>query len=197
MNDNPVWTLGNVLLLACIFIASAWIGAGITLLNLAGRVVMSLGGFVASGGPYAIAHPAPGWIWIVPVAIVSTAFVAVFSVWLSHKTGGFSLLIWLWCGLFVSLGIQFAIFGLKPPTQSGVQIVWGWVLCAALFIPMGIAPLIGARWLGNPMAVSNPSSGSRPAEISPVYKAAYTICVVAGAAAGIVGSFLLFRALAR
>ncbi|MBN2200328.1 hypothetical protein JW777_00070 [bacterium] len=196
MNTDTVWTRSHILLLVCVAVASAWIAAGITLLNLAGRVVMSMGGFVASGGPYAIAHPAPGWIGIVPIALVSTAFMAVFSVWLSHKTGGFSLLTWLWAGLFVSLGVQFAIFGLKPPAQSGVRIVWAWILCAAFFLPMGIAPLIGARWLGNPTAVSNRSSGSLPAETSPAFKTAYAVCVLSGAAAGIAGGKFLFQCIA-
>jgi hypothetical protein len=196
MNGISVWTRGNILLLAGIAIVSAWIAAGITLLNLAGRVVMSLGGFVASGGPYAIEHPAPGWIGVVPLAVVSTAFVAVFSVWLSNRAGGFSLLIWLWTGLFTSLGVQFAIFGFHPPAGAGVKIAWGWVICAVVFLPMGLLPVLGAIGMGNPAAGSTASSGSRPAETSPAYKAAYTACVIAGAAAGIAGGMLLFRGMA-
>ena len=42
----------------------------LTLLYQGMRAIMYLGGFVASGGPYAIAHPAPGWVWIVPVSII-------------------------------------------------------------------------------------------------------------------------------
>lgn len=197
MIGNPVWSRSNILLLAGMGVCSAWIAGAITLLNLTGRVVMSMGGFVASGGPYAIAHPAHGWMAIVPLAIVSAGFAAVFSVWLSRKTGGFGLLTWLWAGLFVSLGVQFAIFGLKPPAQSGVKIVWGWIVCAALFIPMGIAPLIGARFLGNPVAISPSLHANRPALLSPVYRKVYAACVILGAAAGIAGAFLLFRAVSR
>ena len=32
------------------------------------RPIMRLGGMVASGGPYAITHPAPSWVWILPVS---------------------------------------------------------------------------------------------------------------------------------
>jgi hypothetical protein len=66
MNDLRIWNPRNILLLTGIAICSAWITAGITLLNLAGRVVMSLGGFVASGGPYAITHPESTYILIGP-----------------------------------------------------------------------------------------------------------------------------------
>jgi hypothetical protein len=196
MPENRVWSTRNILLLAGIAICSAWIAAGITLLNLAGRVVMSLGGFVASGGPYAIAHPAPAWIPIVPLAIVSTAFVAVFSVWVSDRAGGFGLILWLWCGLFTSLGVQFALFGFHPPAGAGVKVVWGWVICAVFFLPMGLLPLLGAAGMGNPVDVSSKSSGFRPAKEDRAYRIAYAMAVVIGAAAGIAGALLLFRSLA-
>ena len=34
------------------------------------RAMMRLGGMVASGGPYAIEHPAPHWVWVMPLSIV-------------------------------------------------------------------------------------------------------------------------------
>jgi hypothetical protein len=196
MNSDRVWTPQNTGMLAGIFVASGWIAAGITLLNLAGRVVMSLGGFVASGGPYAIAHPAPGWIPMVPAAIVSSAFMALFSVWLANRTGGFSLLPFLWCGLFVTLGIQFAVFGLHPPATAKGGIAWGWLLCAAFFIPMGLAPAVLRKWLGDPTAIAPDASRVRPARESAAYRTAYSVCVIAGAAAGMAAGFAIFRAVA-
>ena len=48
----------------------AGVAFAISLLYQAMRPIMRLGGFVASGGPYAIEHPAPSWVWIMPVSIL-------------------------------------------------------------------------------------------------------------------------------
>ena len=62
-----------------------------TLLSQAMRGVMDLGGFVASGGPYEIAHPAPGWIWVFPVSILAgLVFLLLYSIF-AKKIGGIKL----------------------------------------------------------------------------------------------------------
>ncbi len=126
--------------LACV----AWVAACLTILFLGMRGVMRLGGFVASGGPYPIAHPAPGWVWIVPVAVV-TGLAAVFAGIFANPRGGWvSLLPLAWPALFVSLGWNFLEFGFRPPSGGG-GVAWGWLVCGFLFIPMGLLPLLAAR----------------------------------------------------
>lgn len=117
----------------CFGIAIAW-------LYLCMRGIMRLGGFVASGGPYHIAHQAPGWVWMMPVSIF-LGLIAVFASFAATKRiGGPNLMALAWSGLFISLGWNFLEFGLYPPMGEGP--VWGWIIPGVLFIPMGAIPLL-------------------------------------------------------
>jgi hypothetical protein len=123
-----------------VFLTSQFLfGVALTNLYLGMRGVMRLGGFVASGGPYEIAHQAPGWIWIMPVSI----FVGLISVFVSFgaggKLGGPNLMALAWSALFTSLGWNFMEFGFSPPGGQGLS--WGWIICGVVFIPMGLIPL--------------------------------------------------------
>ena len=122
-------------------ICAAGLGCCITVLNLACRFVMSMGGFVAAGGPYEIAQPAPGWILAVPASILLGFLFGGISMLLSKRLGGFGLIPLIWVGLFLSLGYQFADMGLNPPGGGGAA--WGWIVCAVLFFLMGLAPVAG------------------------------------------------------
>lgn len=76
-----------------IVIGALGLAACVALLFLATRTLMAAGtGFVASGGPYEIAHPAPEWIWLVPASILSgVAFIGIH--WRGARyLGGFNLL---------------------------------------------------------------------------------------------------------
>ena len=108
-------------------------------LYLGMRGIMRLGGFVASGGPYEIAHPAPGWVWILPVSIIVGMISVFVSLGAGHRIGGPSLMSLAWSALFLSLGWNFLEFGLHPPVGDGL--VWGWLICGVLFVPMGAFPL--------------------------------------------------------
>ena len=99
------------------------------------RGVLDLGGFVATGGPYEIAHPAPEWVLLVPV-----------SIWCGWAFGGLmfaatrrleapSPIPLIWSSVFLSLGYNFAEYGVRPPGGDGLQ--WGWILCAVVFVGMG------------------------------------------------------------
>ena len=102
------------------------------------RGVMRLGGMVASGGPYAIAHPAPSWVWIMPAAIV--AGMAFFFINLfSGRGAGVNLMPLAWPGLFLSLGWNFLEFAFSPP---GGGLAWGWLVCGVMFFLMGGLPLL-------------------------------------------------------
>lgn len=196
VNDAPIWTRRSIGWLIGITLAAAGLAAAVTLLNLAGRAVMELGGFVASGGPYEIAHPAPGWILLVPASILLGFACGGLSVLLSVRTGGFSLLPLVWSALFVSLGVQFAIMGFNPPQTDGWA--WGWIVCAVVFIPMGLMPLpalLRRRPLFLSMLGSPYDRTPRPYQY-PSYKLAYRACVTAGIAGGVAVAFALFGVVA-
>jgi len=110
----------------------------ITCLFLGMRGVMRLGGMVASGGPYAIAHPAPGWVWVMPVAIMA-GMACLFLNLFSGNEDGVNLMPLAWPALFLSLGWNFLEFAFTPP---GGGFAWGWLVCGVVFIPMGGLPLL-------------------------------------------------------
>lgn len=110
----------------------------ISLLYQAMRPIMRLGGMVASGGPYAIEHPAPSWVWVMPVAIV-LGMMCFFLNLFSSGGEGVNLMPLAWPGLFLSLGWNFLEFTFSPP---GGGISWGWLVCGVLFVLMGGLPLL-------------------------------------------------------
>jgi len=110
----------------------------ISVLYHAMRPIMRLGGMVASGGPYAIAHPAPSWVWVIPLAILF-GMACVFINMFSHDPDGVNLLPLAWPGLFLSLGWNFLEFTFNPP---GGGLAWGWLICGVMFVAMGGLPLL-------------------------------------------------------
>jgi hypothetical protein len=131
----------------------------LTSLFLAMRGVMDLGGMVAIGGPYEIAHPAPGYWWIFPVSIIGCilivfASMGVFSVMrgrpgpagtpfsamgMDSESGGTISLVALffWPAIFLSLGWNFCEYGFF---KTG-GLAWGWIICGVVFVAMGGLPL--------------------------------------------------------
>ncbi len=192
MDEAPVWSSRTVGWLAGVFACAAGLAWAIGILNAAGRAVMELGGFAAAGGPYEVAHPAPSWVAVVPLTVFALLGFGALSFYFTSRCGGFHLAFFAWAGLFVSLGYQFAVGGLNPPGDSGTA--WGWILCAVVFVPMGLAPFWLA-WRDNPAllraARRGPSGAARPYEDSR-YRAAYTACAVSGAAAGIAFAVWVF-----
>jgi uncharacterized membrane protein len=132
---RPLWVR---LLLS--LIASFGASFSLTCLFLAMRGIMRLGGFVASGGPYVIAHPAPSYVWVFPVSI----FLGVIFLFLQGAQtkwlGGLNLLALAWPVLFISLGWNFLEFAFRPPGAGGL--VWGWLVCGVVFWVMGFVPLL-------------------------------------------------------
>jgi len=109
----------------------------ISMLYQAMRPIMRLGGMVASGGPYAIAHPAPTWVWVMPVSILfgmACFFLNLFS----GRSEEVNLMPLAWPGLFLSAGWNFLEFTFNPP---GGGFAWGWLVCGVLFVLMGGLPL--------------------------------------------------------
>jgi hypothetical protein len=105
------------------------------------RPIMRLGGMVASGGPYAIAHPAPHWVWIMPLSIILGMICFFMNLFTSADDEGINLLPLAWPGLFLSLGWNFLEFTFSPP---GGGLAWGWLICGVVFVLMGGLPLLFA-----------------------------------------------------
>ncbi len=112
----------------------------LTILYHGMRGVLDLGGFVASGGPYAIVHPAPDWVWIMPVAAVFMVATLVAGVSVSIASGvrGPSLMIFSWSAVFIALGWNFLDYGVGFGEKIGP--VWSWLVCAIIFMLMGLIP---------------------------------------------------------
>jgi hypothetical protein len=111
----------------------------ISVLYHAMRPIMRLGGMVASGGPYAIAHPAPSWVWVLPLSIVAGMVCFFLNLFTSPGDDGVNLMPLAWPGLFLSLGWNFLEFTFNPP---GGGLAWGWLVCGVLFVLMGGLPLL-------------------------------------------------------
>lgn len=121
-------------------LCAAGLAACITLLYLGGQYVMSLGGFVARGGPYEIAYPAPAWIMLMPVSIWVGFALGALHLLAARRAGGFNIVGIVWVALFGSLGWGFLKAGLDPP---GGSTAWAWILCGVVFWLMALPVLLG------------------------------------------------------
>lgn len=115
----------------------AGFAASLTVLYLAMRAVMDVGGYCAEGGPYEIAvHCPAGVAWKTPLSIFG---LFIFGLWYFLNIGSninFGYL--FWSALFGALGWNFLDYGIR---QTG-QLEWGWLICGVVFWIMAGAPLI-------------------------------------------------------
>jgi hypothetical protein len=117
------------------------VSAALTVVDLAMRSVMEIGGACAEGGPFVPVRSCPtgvpallvGGIWL------GLVFAGLY-VWQSFRHAVPSLAGLLWPALFLSLGWNFLEFGLEPPGGGGAE--WGWLVCAVVFFAMGGLPLL-------------------------------------------------------
>ena len=123
----------------------SWIGAAIcalgisaclTIVVLGGAQIMDAGGFVASGGPYQIAHPVPSGFWIQPLA-----FCGLFAFSFAHSVFAWrikapQLMYATWCALWTAVGAQTLWYGLYPP--RGTAPAWGWLIMGGVFLLAGL-----------------------------------------------------------
>jgi hypothetical protein len=155
----------------------------LTSLFLAMRGIMDLGGMVAVGGPYEIAHPAPSYVWIFPVAIIACILIVFFSMGMfSWGKGRASLVaLFFWPAIFLSLGWNFLEYGFFKTGGTA----WGWIVCGILFAVMGGLPLY---------LVIKRRRGPFGTETEPLNKSALWPQLV-GIAAGIPLGILFFSAI--
>jgi len=133
-------TTGRIGGAIAIFLSLGTVAAAVTMLWLGMRSVMDIGGFCAEGGAFVIEHHCPkGVAAIMPLSIWGGLIGAGVYVWQSIKHHIPSLVWLFWPALFLSLGWNFLQFGISSPDGGGL--VWGWLICAIIFILMGGIPL--------------------------------------------------------
>jgi hypothetical protein len=118
----------------------------ITLVFLAMRAVLDIGGACADGGPFVPRVSCPDGV---PLALVGGIFglflfggiTGWYGSRLGPRYGGIVFL--AWPALFISLGWNFLEYGFNPPGDEGGW-AWGWLVPGALFVLMGAGPLLAA-----------------------------------------------------
>jgi hypothetical protein len=120
-----------------VFFAVGLASASITVLFLAMRSVMDIGGSCASGGPVEIATPCPGHVAaLMPAAIWGGLIFVGLYVFLTMHYSVPSLVSLAWPALFLSLGYNFLDYAIHG--QTGLFIV------GVVFVLMGGVPLLWA-----------------------------------------------------
>lgn len=164
-----------------IFFSLGGVACAVTLLFLAMRAVMEIGGACAEGGPYVPRQECPDGVpGILVGSIWGGLILAGVYVWnvVRHGVPSFA---WLfWPALFLSLGWNFFEYALDPPGE-GDGLVWGWLVCGVLFAVMGGGPLVLGRHL-----LLRAATARAPRR---AYWIALQLAAVAG---GIAGGALLF-----
>lgn len=184
----PVRILGLVLAL----VGAGGMAASITALYRGMAVIMETeGGFVAVGGPYEIAHPAPEWVWLLPVSIFALLIFGGMALYGTTRGWGESPLLYGWMGLFIPLGWNFLRLGFDAP---GGGLAWGWIVSGVMFWIMGIVP--GGFVVSWAIDAFKNARAHRPLETvaGRPTRGIYLAMHVAGVAAGIVGGNVLFAA---
>ncbi len=126
-------------------VASAGLAGCITLVFLAMRAVMDIGGACADGGPFVPVQPCPDGVPLLLVLGVFGLFgFGALGFLAGARIGGGWVAVPLlaWPGLFLSLAWNFLEYGFWPPSGGGWE--WGWLIPGVLFVVMGGVPLLVA-----------------------------------------------------
>jgi hypothetical protein len=125
-----------------VFVSLAGVACGMTLVWLAMRSVLGVGGYCAEGGPYEIRQHCPSGAWLAFPGIWGGLIFAGMYAWQAAKNGAASLVVLFWSALFMSLGYNFLDFGIRPAGESGLA--WGALIPGVVFVMMGGIPLLWA-----------------------------------------------------
>jgi hypothetical protein len=127
--QTPIWrVLGS---------AASWLlfAFCFSLLYLGSSVVMGLGGYCATGGPYVIETECPDVVAVtVPLSIFGGMAAVVISGFFARGFG-MPLISWAWPVLFVGLGAAFLIASAQP---GGIT----FLIVGVVFVAMGAVPLV-------------------------------------------------------
>jgi hypothetical protein len=127
--QTPIWrVLGS---------AASWLlfSFCFSLLYLGSTIVMGLGGYCATGGPYVIETECPDAVALtVPLSIFGGMAAVVIGTYFARGFG-VPLLSWAWPVLFVGLGTGFLIASAQP---GGIT----FLIVGIVFVIMGAVPLV-------------------------------------------------------
>lgn len=127
--DAPGWRFAGAIVSWAMF-AFFFLG-----LYQAAAVVIGLGGYCASGGPYVIETECPEAVIVfAPIGIFGMFAAAGIALFFARGFG-VSLVAWAWPILFVGLGIQFILGAV-----GGVGIISN-IIVGVMFIVMGLVPV--------------------------------------------------------
>lgn len=117
--------------------ATSWLlfTLSFTMLYRVSTIVMDLGGFCASGGPYVIAVQCPDAVVVFAPLSIFGGLIATGIALFFARGFGTPLVIWAWPVLFVGLGLAFLQASFIPGGVSNLVV-------AIVFIVMGAAPLV-------------------------------------------------------
>jgi hypothetical protein len=139
----------GVFSLIALAVSAAFMVSGIVWIYQASGPVMEAGGFVATGGPYVIAHPAEDWIWLPTMGATLMSFAVVgncFAAASLNRPATVSILVF-WTALFGSSSSQFLKYGINAP--GGGQ-SWTWIILGVMFAlfaaPTLLMLLLPATW---------------------------------------------------
>jgi hypothetical protein len=127
--DAPGWRFAGSILSWAMF-AFFFLG-----LYQAAAVVIGLGGYCASGGPYVIETECPEAVIVFAPIGIFGMFAAAGVALVIARGFGVSLVAWAWPILFVGLGIQFILGAV-----GGVGIISN-IIVGVMFIVMGLVPV--------------------------------------------------------
>jgi len=174
---GEVRPMGPLMLIA-IALTAGLAAAGVTLLYKMSGPIMELGGMVASGGPYEIAHPAPEWAPLVVMGFVIGLFAFFANLFVAAKYGRPNLILPFWAAIFGSQGWNFLYYGWVDPPGGDKVITWivlgvmFWLMAA----PAVVLMLVPDTWRG--------------------FSGAFGIATLIGVVAGVLLAVQLFAAVA-
>lgn len=130
---RAVWTV-------VLALGTGLLAADLTVIFLAMRSVMQIGGSCASGGPYVVAQECPegvgGALGLgIPLLFLFGGFMMVAA----NKVQAPQIIGLAWPALFISLGWNFLDFTDSDPTMGTNT---GFLICGILFMVMGAGPLV-------------------------------------------------------
>lgn len=182
-------------LLAGIAVCAFGLGVCVTMPSLVMKAVADFVGPTSASVVRVSGEQVP-WLWVMPVSIIGGALFAIEHTYLSSKAGGFSLLVAVWSGLFLSLGWDF-LYMATPPMNPGWNV--GFLVCGAVFGVMGAVPLVGYFDRG-PAGAGHIAPRGRDGTVDERatrrFRILYTLLNVVPAAAGVATAIWLMGRLA-
>jgi hypothetical protein len=146
MTQVDSFTPSSTIVRRCVLTFVGLTGAtgGLVLLFLCMRSVMEIGGVCGSGNTISVPRvQCPSGV---PGLMIGSIFggIIFLGVYAVNAIGP-NLTLLGWPALFISLGYNFADYGINPPESFGDGPSFGWLLCAVIFFLMGGVPL--ALWI--------------------------------------------------